>query len=48
MESLRRRIASALLRFELIGIDDDELNQLKLDVEGFKQLCQCLAWRPQL
>jgi hypothetical protein len=46
MESLRRRIASTLLRFEMIGIADDEVEELKLAVEVFKRLCECLAWRP--
>jgi hypothetical protein len=46
MESLRKRIASVLLRFEMIGIDDAEIDDLKFDVREFKRLCECLAWRP--
>jgi hypothetical protein len=47
MESLRRRIASATLRFEMIGIADEELAELKADVAEFKRLCAVLSWRPQ-
>jgi len=45
-DHLRRRLAFAQLCFELVGLDDVELDQLAADVEQFRRLCACLAWRP--
>jgi hypothetical protein len=39
-DDLRRR-----LRFELVGLDDGELDQLVDQIAEFRRVCACLAWR---
>jgi hypothetical protein len=43
-DDLRRRIAYAKLRFQLVGIDPDEIEQLQAEVAEFKRVCRTLAW----
>jgi len=44
-DDLRRRIAYARLRFELVGLDDGELDQLVDQIAEFRRVCACRAWR---
>lgn len=39
-DDLRTRIDRACLRFELIGLDPDEQEQLEDEVEQFKRVCK--------
>ena len=41
---LSRRLAQALLRFELIGLDPDEQDQLEAEAREFLRLRRALAW----
>jgi hypothetical protein len=43
-DDLLIRIARAQIRFELIGLDDIEQDQLVAEVEEFKRACRCIAW----
>ena len=40
------RIHRAQLRFELIGLDPNEQDQLVAEVAEFKRACRAAAWRP--
>lgn len=42
-DDLRRRIAYAKLRFQLVGTDPDEIEQLQAEVAEFKRVCRTLA-----
>jgi hypothetical protein len=41
---LHTKLARARLRFELIGMSDEEHDELRAEVGRFKELCQLLRW----
>jgi len=41
------RIARAQLRFELIGIEPDEHEDLVAEACDFCRLCRAIGWRPE-
>lgn len=43
-DDLLHRIGYAQLCFDLVG--EVEFDQLAAEVEQFKRVCKCLAWRP--
>jgi hypothetical protein len=43
-DDLRSRIRRALLRFELVGLNEAEQDQLAAEVEEFKRVCRALIW----
>jgi hypothetical protein len=43
-DELRERIARAKLRFELVGLDNEEQQALVAEICDFKRICRCLAW----
>jgi hypothetical protein len=45
-EELQSRLARAELRFEAIGLDDDEQAAIKAEVEEFRRVAKYLNWRP--
>jgi len=44
-DDLLARLDRTLLRFELIGLQDGEFEQLVAEIEDFKRTCQTVAWR---
>jgi hypothetical protein len=40
---LTTKIKRAEMRFELVGLDQDQTNQIAEEVAAFKKVCHCLA-----
>ena len=45
-EDLTVRVRRALLKFELIGLDDAEQATLEREAAEFNRSCRVLGWRP--
>ena len=43
-DDLRSRIARATLRFDLIGLDPNEQEELEAEVQEFKRVCRGLSF----
>jgi hypothetical protein len=43
-DDLRSRIARATLRFDLIGLDPSEQEELEAEVQEFKRVCRGLSF----
>jgi hypothetical protein len=43
-DDLRSRIARAMLRFDLIGLDPIEQEELEAEVQEFKRVCRGLSF----
>jgi hypothetical protein len=43
-DDLRSRIARAMLRFDLIGLDPNEQEELEAEVQEFKRVCRGLSF----
>jgi hypothetical protein len=43
-DDLRSRIARATLRFDLIGLDSSEQQELEAEVQEFKRVCRGLSF----
>ena len=43
-DDLRSRIARAMLRFDLIGLDPNEQEELEAEVQEFKSVCRGLSF----
>jgi hypothetical protein len=43
-DDLRSRIARATLRFDLIGLDPNEQEELEAEVQEFKRVCRRLSF----
>ena len=43
-DELRTRLARARLKYELIGLEDEEHAALVAEVHDFKRLCRILGW----
>jgi hypothetical protein len=43
-DDLRSRIARAMLRFDLIGLDHSEQEELEAEVQEFKRVCRGLSF----
>jgi hypothetical protein len=43
-DDLRSRIARAMLRFDLIGLDPSEQEELEAEVQEFKRVCRGLSF----
>jgi len=42
-DELQSKIRCAILRFEFVGLDAEEQDELVAEVETFKQICRCLS-----
>ena len=42
-QELTAKIRRARMRFELVGLDNDSIDQLSADVAAFRQVCRCLT-----
>jgi hypothetical protein len=42
-DELQSKIRRAILRFEFVGLDNEEQQELQAEVEFFKRTCRCLA-----
>lgn len=43
-DELRGKISQALIRFELVGLTDEEWETLIAEIEEFKRLCRAISF----